>query len=48
MIAIPKAATPEHVEQNAAALALNLSDEALARLDKAFPPPTRKTPLDIV
>lgn len=48
VIAIPKAASPEHVEQNAAALSLQLNDDACERLDKAFPAPGRKTPLDIV
>ncbi len=48
VIAIPKAAQLEHVEQNAAALALQMSDDALARLDDAFPAPQRKTSLDIV
>ncbi|MGO1502153.1 MAG: aldo/keto reductase [Marinobacter sp.] len=48
VIAIPKAASPEHVEQNAAAVSLQLNDEALERLDKAFPAPRRKTPLDIM
>ncbi|QEA39344.1 aldo/keto reductase [Pistricoccus aurantiacus] len=48
VIAIPKAATSAHVEQNAAALSLQLNDDALARLDEAFPAPQRKTSLDIV
>ena len=48
MIAIPKATGLEHVEQNARALEITLTDEALARLDEAFPAPGRKTPLDIV
>nr|WP_299245466.1 aldo/keto reductase [uncultured Halomonas sp.] len=48
IIAIPKAVQPDHVEQNAAALSLTLSDDAIARLDAAFPAPRRKTPLDIV
>ncbi|MFY0990051.1 aldo/keto reductase [Halomonas sp. C05BenzN] len=48
VIAIPKATRPEHVEQNAGVLAIQLPDEALARLDAAFPAPERKTPLDIV
>ncbi|GAB2795649.1 aldo/keto reductase [Halomonas shantousis] len=47
-IAIPKAVQPAHVEQNAAALAVRLSDDDLRRLDEAFPPPTRKQPLAIV
>ncbi len=48
VIAIPKAARTEHVEQNAAALHVRLDDDALARLDAAFPAPDRKVPLDIV
>lgn len=48
VIAIPKAVQPEHVRQNAEALNLALSNEALARLDAAFPAPGRKTALDIV
>lgn len=48
VIAIPKAVQPQHVEQNAAALEVELSDEVLARLDEAFPAPGRKMPLDIV
>jgi len=48
VMAIPKAGSVEHVRENAAALALTLSDEALARLDRAFPAPGRKTPLDVV
>lgn len=48
MIAIPKAVQPAHVRDNAAALEVILEDDALARLDAAFPAPDRKTPLDIV
>ncbi|SDK76848.1 Aldo/keto reductase [Modicisalibacter muralis] len=48
VIAIPKAVQPSHVEQNAAALELDLDDAALARLDAAFPSPGRKVSLDIV
>lgn len=48
VMAIPKASSIKHVEDNAAALALNLSDADLASLDRAFPAPTRKTPLDVV
>jgi diketogulonate reductase-like aldo/keto reductase len=48
VIAIPKAVKPEHVEQNAAALEVQLDDEALTRLDDTFPAPTDKPPLDIV
>ncbi len=47
-MAIPKAATVDHVKQNAAALDLTLSSEELALLDKAFPAPKGKTALDMV
>lgn len=45
VLAIPKAARPEHVAANAAALELQLSPEDLAAIDREFPPPTRKRPL---
>jgi len=48
VMAIPKASSVDHVKENAAALALQLSDEAVALLDQAFPAPRRKTPLDVV
>jgi diketogulonate reductase-like aldo/keto reductase len=48
VIAIPKAVQPQHVAQNARALTLALSPDDLAALDQAFPPPSRKLPLDIV
>lgn len=48
VIAIPKAADPEHVRQNAAAGALRLTEEDHATLDAAFPPPARKRPLAIL
>jgi diketogulonate reductase-like aldo/keto reductase len=48
VVAIPKAARSEHVDANAAALTLTLPDDAVARLDQAFPAPTSKPPLDIV
>ncbi|WP_030904866.1 aldo/keto reductase [Streptomyces sp. NRRL F-5126] len=48
VIAIPKASTAAHVEDNRAALDLRLTDEDLAALDRAFPPPAGKQPLDIL
>lgn len=47
VIAIPKAANVAHVEQNAAALNMTLSDEELMLLDSVFPAPAGKTPLDM-
>ncbi|MBA0127757.1 aldo/keto reductase [Haloechinothrix sp. YIM 98757] len=46
--AIPKAANPEHVEQNAAALDLALTEDDLRELDREFPPPDAPTPLAIL
>jgi diketogulonate reductase-like aldo/keto reductase len=48
VIAIPKAADPQHVRENAAAAALRLTEEDHATLDAAFPPPQRKRPLAIL
>jgi diketogulonate reductase-like aldo/keto reductase len=45
VIAIPKAADPAHVRENAAAAAIELTPQDLAELDTAFPPPKRKRPL---
>jgi diketogulonate reductase-like aldo/keto reductase len=46
--AIPKAGTPEHVEENRAALDLRLGDDDVAELERAFPPPRRKRPLEML
>lgn len=48
VIAIPKASSIAHVEENAGALEISLSAEALQQLDAAFPAPQQKTPLDVV
>jgi diketogulonate reductase-like aldo/keto reductase len=48
VIAIPKASTTAHVEENHAALDLHLTDDDLRALDQAFPPPTRKQPLEVL
>ncbi|MEM1394717.1 MAG: aldo/keto reductase [Cyanobacteria bacterium P01_H01_bin.150] len=47
IIAIPKASNPEHVKENSAALDIELTQEDLDELDKAFPPPNRKMSLAI-
>lgn len=46
--AIPQAGTPAHVRENRAALDLRLGPEELAALDRAFPPPTGKVPLELI
>nr|WP_321482913.1 aldo/keto reductase [uncultured Cohaesibacter sp.] len=48
LVAIPKAGTVAHVEENAHALEITLSDETLTALDRLFPPPTRATSLAIL
>ncbi len=48
VIAIPKAGNVEHVRQNRGALEIGLAPEDLAELDEAFPPPTRKIPLEMI
>nr|WP_210080758.1 aldo/keto reductase [Pantoea endophytica] len=48
VLAIPKASSVSHVQQNAAALSINLTDEELSIIDRAFPAPQSKTALDVV
>jgi diketogulonate reductase-like aldo/keto reductase len=47
VISIPKASDPQHVRDNAAADAIQLSAEDLAAIDAAHPPPAAKRSLDI-
>jgi diketogulonate reductase-like aldo/keto reductase len=42
VIAIPKAVQATHLRENLAAASIELSADELARIDAAFPPPTRK------
>ena len=48
VIVIPKSSRPEHIDDNLAALDLTLTPGDLAALDRAFPPPSRATPLDML
>ncbi|KAF6639054.1 aldo/keto reductase [Pantoea sp. EKM10T] len=48
VIAIPKASSVAHVQENAAALEVELTDEDLQLIDHAWPAPQHKLPLDIV
>ncbi|MBY4836841.1 aldo/keto reductase [Pantoea sp. DY-5] len=48
VLAIPKASSVAHVQQNAAALSINLTNEELSIIDRAFPAPQSKTSLDVV
>lgn len=47
-IALPKAATPDHVRQLQGALDIPLTPQDMAALDRAFPPPRRKVPLEMI
>lgn len=47
MLAIPKASKLEHMKQNIECLKIKLDNDDLRALDKAFPAPVRKIPLDI-
>ena len=48
VVAIPKASSVEHVQDNAAALDIQLDDEDIETLNRAFAPPTSAQPLDII
>lgn len=48
VISIPKASRPGHVRENAAAAAISLTPDDLAELDRAFAPPTRRRPLEMI
>jgi diketogulonate reductase-like aldo/keto reductase len=48
VVTIPKAGTPDHVRENRAALDVDLTDDDLAELDGAFPPPAEPQPLEVL
>jgi diketogulonate reductase-like aldo/keto reductase len=48
VVAIPKSSTRERVKENFDALTVTLSPDALAALDRAFPPPRRKQSLEML
>lgn len=48
VIAIPKSARPERVEENRGAIELEITEEDWAALDAAFPPPSRKIALEML
>lgn len=47
-IVIPKASRPDHVRENRGALDIALTEEDLAALDRAFPPPKGKSSLGML
>jgi len=48
MMVIPKATNADHVRENFGALKVKLTDDDLATLDRAFPPPKSKTSLGML
>jgi diketogulonate reductase-like aldo/keto reductase len=48
VISIPKAASADHVRENAGAASVGLTAEDLAEIDAAHPPPKGKRPLDLL
>ncbi|MFT8719984.1 aldo/keto reductase [Acetobacter sp.] len=48
VLAIPKAGSAKHLKENVAAQEIILTAEDLAALDKAFAPPTRAVPLEVI
>ena len=48
IVAIPKAGRPQHIRENRAALEIELTDRDIKELDKAFPAPDRKIPLEML
>jgi diketogulonate reductase-like aldo/keto reductase len=48
VIAIPKTAKVERVRENREAVSIELTEADRAALDRAFPPPRRKKPLEMI
>lgn len=48
VVSIPKAARADHLRANAACMGLRLDPAVLEALDRAFPPPARRRPLEII
>jgi diketogulonate reductase-like aldo/keto reductase len=47
VMAIPKAVQSRHLKLNWAAAKIRLTPDDIADLDRAFPPPQRKRPLEM-
>jgi diketogulonate reductase-like aldo/keto reductase len=48
VIAIPRTSSTDHVRENAGALSIELSERDLAEIDRAFPPPAVRKPLEMI
>ncbi len=48
VVVIPKSSSPEHLRENRAAHDIKLTKQDLEALDRTFPPPNRKFPLEMI
>jgi diketogulonate reductase-like aldo/keto reductase len=48
VLAIPRSGSPAHTRENAAAAAIELSERDLQDIDRAFPPPSKARPLEMI
>lgn len=48
VVAIPKTSNPDRMAENLGAVELRFTETDLAALDRAFPPPRRKQPLEMI
>jgi diketogulonate reductase-like aldo/keto reductase len=48
VVAIPQAGTPKHVREDRAAAEVRLTEQDLAEIDRAFPPPDGPRPLEMI
>jgi len=46
VVSIPKAVSPSHIAENAAVYGIQLTGEDLEQLERSFPPPARRQPLE--
>ncbi|GIK53152.1 MAG: hypothetical protein BroJett014_21250 [Planctomycetota bacterium] len=46
VVAIPKSSNPRHVQENAKAARIRFTEQDLAELEEAYPPPKRTIPLE--
>jgi len=48
VMAIPRSGSPAHTRENAAAAAIELTERDLREIDRAFPPPNKAHPLEMI
>ena len=47
VVVIPKASNPDHVRENVGAIKIALTETDMAAIDRAFPRPRQKVPLEV-